>query len=158
VRFFSRGFRTGQLLDDVDPRQQHADYLQYLGNLTPPLPSDVSDLSRTVNLHDGLLRQYQLDQTARTIDLRFRAGDQQVGYFDLDVHYIDTAVDPGSDAVLRRALGERHYELLDDEFDAAGASWVHRFLFSPDGEAAIMFGGLTWSHSPRRDRFSDAAA
>ena len=158
MRFFPRGFRSGELLEDVDPRQRHADYLQYLGNLTPQLPSDALDLSRTVNLHDGLLRRYQVDQAARTIDLRFRAGDQQVGYFDLDVHYLDAAVDPPSDKVLRRALGAPRYELLDDEFDAAAARWVHRLLFSPDGEPAITFGGLTWSHSPRRDRFSDAAA
>ena len=158
MKFFPRGFRTGQVLDDVDPQHQHAAYLKYLGTLTPPLPSDVSDLSRTVNLHDGLLRQYEVDQRAGTIDLRFRAGDQQAGYFDLDLHYVHAVVDPASDGVLRRALGERDYELLDDEFDAAAARWVHRFLFSPDGEPAITFGGLTWSHSPRRDRFSDAAA
>jgi len=157
MRFFPPGFRTGEL--DVDARQQHAAYLQYLGSLRPPLPTDALDLSRTVNLHDGLLRHYHLDKRGGTVDLRYRAGDLQVGYFDLYVHYVEAAVDPASDALLRGAVGDRLSELLDDEFDAAGASvWVHRFLFTPNREATIKFGGLTWAHEPRRDRFSDAAA
>ena len=157
MRFFPPGFRTGDL--DVDVRRQQAAYLQYLGALRPPLPSDALDLSQTVNLHDGLLRHYHVDKSAGTIDLRFRAGDLQVGYFDLDVHYVEAAVDPTSDALLRTAVGDRNYELLDDELDAAGAStWLHRFLFRPDREAAITFAGLTWVHEPRRDRMSDDAA
>jgi len=157
MRFFTRGVRTGEL--EVDARQLQTSYEHYLSTLQPPLPSDAMDLSRAVNLHDGLLRQYTVDQRARTIHLRIRAGDLQVGYFDVDLHYIDAAVVSASDAVLRRALGDRDYELLDDEFDAAGASaWVHRFLFQPDGEATISFRGLTWVQTRRRDRFSDAAA
>ncbi len=157
MRFFPPGFRTGDL--DVDARQQHAAYLEYLRTLRPPLPPDALDLSRTVNLHDGLLRHYHVDKHAGTVNLRFRAGDLQVGYFDLDLHYLEATVDPASDALLRRAVGDRLGELFDDEFDAAGASaWVHRFLFRPDREATVKFGELTWVHEPRRDRFSDDAA
>jgi hypothetical protein len=157
MRFFPPGFRTGEL--DVDARQQQAAYLQYLGFLRPPLPPDALDLSRTVNLHDGLLRHYHFDKRGGTVDLRFRAGDLQVGYFDLNVHYLEAAVDPASDVLLRNAVGDRHSELLDDEFDAADATvWVHRFLFRPDRETTIRFGGLTWAHEPRRDRFSADAA
>ena len=157
MRFFTRGFRTGEL--EVDARQLQAAYEHYLSTLKPPLPSDASDLSRAVNLHDGLLRRYHVDPPGRTIDLTFRAGDLQVGYFDLEVHYVDAVLDANADAVLRRALGNRHYELLDDEFDTASSTgWVHRFLFHPDGEAMLTFRDLTWVQTPRPDRFRDAAA
>jgi hypothetical protein len=156
MRFFPRGFRTGEL--DVDARQVQAAYEHHLSLLVPPLPSHASDLVRAVNLHDGLLRRYHVDRSARTMDLRFRAGDIQSGYFDLDVHYVDATVDMASDAVLCRALGDREYELQDDEFDAASTGWLHRFLFWPDGEATVMFRELTWVQTPRRDRSSDAAA
>ena len=53
------------------------DSLRALG---PSVPDAARRLANAISLHDGLLRG--VERTNGRLELLFRAGDQQVGYFD----------------------------------------------------------------------------
>jgi hypothetical protein len=158
VRFFTRAWRTGAMSED-NASQVVDLYRRHLDGLRPPLPTEVRRLADTVNLHDALLTRLELDRRARTVHICFRAGDRQVGYFDIDLQYSGADLEPGAEATLRRALGRRDIELLDAELDSAGgAGWDHRFLFAPDGEASLTFSELKWARVDRASRHDYTAA
>ena len=158
MRFLTRAWRTGAMPELWEGRVQ-ALYLQHLKDLNPPLPQEAMALALEINLHDGLLRRFDLDREAHTLGMCFRAGDLQVGYFDLDLRYSRVNVDAASERTLRQALGQRSFQLLDHELDGTStAGWSHRFLFAPEGEAEVTFGSVQWATTPRPDRFGDTAA
>src|SRR5207249_3904065 len=85
-----------------------------------------------------LLREVALDEGARTLRVRIRAGDQQVGYYDADLLYLDVALEPRTIHILEKMRRDARYELLYDELDAdESRQVVHRLLFWPEDEVEI---------------------
>ena len=85
--------------------------------------------------------------------MRIRAGDQQVGYYDADLLYLDVALEPRTIHILEKMRRDARYELLYDELDAdESRQVVHRLLFWPEDEVEIRFRDLSWRRAPQDDR------
>jgi hypothetical protein len=67
---------------------------------------------------------------------------QELGYFDLDLHYGGFAMAAPDAARLRAIAADPTAELLYDEVDAGDSGFEHRLLFSREREVAIRFADL----------------
>ena len=72
-------------MPDADAEQVPAAYLAHLAALGSTLPDAARRLANEVALHDGLLRG--VERRNGRLELLFRAGDQQTGYFDAWLRY-----------------------------------------------------------------------
>ena len=152
MKFFSPAWHSGQMSEDEASRIP-AEYETHISRLVPPLPASARRLVREVSLHDGLMRSLSHEQGK--LDVSFRAGDQQVGYFDARLRYTGVELTPGSEQFLRAIIGNREVELLYDEFDSVGDGkhWFHRLLFWPYHEVSIQFGAFELEITPAARRF-----
>lgn len=128
-------------------------YEAHIRALVPPLPAAAQRLIREVSLHDGLLRTLARD--SKRLELMFRAGDQQTGYFDARLAYAHVELSSKDEEFLRTVVGSRDVELLYDEFDSAadGERWIHRLLFWPYQEVSIEFAALNLEVTAASRRF-----
>jgi len=157
MRFFTREWCSGDLHDEDAERVPEL-YAEHLRGLRDRLPPRVLSFAEEINLHDGLLREVVLDEAARTLRVRIRAGDQQVGYYDADLLYLDVAVGPRTVHILEKMRRDARYELLYDELDAdESRQVVHRLMFWPEDEVEIRFRDLSWRRTPQDDRSEQGA-
>ena len=84
MKFFSPAWHSGQI-PDGEAAQIPAAYEAHVGGLAPALPEPAQRLVREVTLHDGLIRS--VSRVGDRLELQFRAGDQQTGYFDARLCY-----------------------------------------------------------------------
>ena len=129
------------------------EYEAYIRALLPPLPAAAQRLIREVSLHDALLRTLSGD--GKRLELMFRAGDHQTGYFDARLAYTRVELPAKDKRFLRTVVGARDVELLYDEFDAAedGERWIHRLLFWPHREVSMEFAALDLEVTAASRRF-----
>ena len=152
MRFFTREWCRGDL-EDEDAERIPELYAEHLRALRDRLPPRVLRFSEEINLHDGLVRDLSLDEKAGTLRVRIRAGDQQVGYYDVDLLYLGVVLDPRTVPILEKVRRDARYELLYDELDAdESPQVVHRLIFSPEDEVEIRFRDLSWRRTPQDDR------
>jgi len=139
MKFFTREWTHGEL-DDATAERIAERYADHLAELWDRLPSTVRQFVDEVNLHDGLIQLVAFDPGEKELALTVRAGDEQEGYFDVTLRYFDVAIAPADLDVLNAAQSDPEREMLYDELDADGPGrFVHRILFSPDGEVEITF-------------------
>lgn len=142
-------------MPDADAEQVPAAYLAHLAALGSTLPDAARRLANEVALHDGLLRG--VERRNGRLELLFRAGGQQTGYFDAWLRYDGVGMTTEDAQFLQSAVGRRDIELLYDEFDAHDTGWVHRLLFSPDHEVQVRFAVLELQVFPAAGRFAEGA-
>jgi hypothetical protein len=154
MKFFSPAWHRGHLSDHEAARAP-AEYETHIERLVPPLPAAGRRFVREISLLDGLTRSLSVERD--TLDLVFRAGDQQVGYFDARLRYTGAELTSDSESFLRAIVGDRNVDLLYDEFDSAGdgKEWIHRFLFWPYHEICVRFAGFDLEITPAARRFDE---
>ena len=112
-------------------------------------------LANVISLHDGLLRG--VERTNGRLVLLFRAGDQQVGYFDAWLRYDEVEIAKAYAEFLKGAVGRAEIELLYDEFDRHERDWVHHLLFCLSGrqyhEVSVRFAVIDLQVFPAAGRF-----
>ena len=157
MRFFTREWCNDDLPDEEgDPIPER--YAEHLRALRDRLPPRVRSFAEEINLHDGLVREVALDKEAHTLRVRIRAGDQQVGYYDAELLYLDVAAEPRTIQTLEKMRRDSRYELLYDELDADDSTLlVHRLMFWPEDEVAIRFRDLSWRRTPKQGRSDEGA-
>ena len=107
-------------------------YGEHLAPLLPQWPPDVQALASRISLHDGLIRELSWDTQEATLFLCLRCGDNQVGYFDLDLHYSGVHFSPLDWASLLTLNANKNSSALYDEVDEEDGRFVHRILFISD--------------------------
>lgn len=147
-------------MPDAEAEQVPAAYLAHLAALGPTLPDAARRLAKEVSLHDGLLRGVELTNTR--LELLFRSGDQQMGYFDARLRYDGVGIASEDAQFLHSANGRPDIELLYDEFDRHERDWVHQLLFWPPGrqyhEVSVRFAVIEVQVVPAAGRFDGGAA
>ncbi len=162
-------FTEAWLSDEMDNEAQWAvakEYQRHLAALMPYLPPDVQTFAASVSLHDGLLSRAVADTEQATLRLTLRCGDNQVGYFDLDLHYIQVLFTPEAVESLAGLAASPSFEdmhnmyrcseALYDELDRESETFVHRILFLRGREwheMTVRFGQMQWRTTPREFRY-----
>jgi hypothetical protein len=158
MQFFTPEWHRGEL-PEADAEAIVPAYQRHVERLLPNLSTPMRVLAAGLGLHDALIRRVVLDRAARELRLELRGGDQQLGYFDLDLTYLGAIVDAADVATLAAAAraertGERA-EVLYDEVDLVIGSpgrYLHRLLFSSYREAEVLFDALALRLAPRANR------
>ena len=85
--------------------------------------------------------------------LMMRCGDNQSGYFDLELNYKNVARLGRTAKQLKAVASDPSTEALYDEVDFGEHDrWTHRILFSPYREVTVEFTQLGLRMVPRRAR------
>ena len=124
-------FTPEWLCSDTD-EHPYEKYREYLAPLLSQWPPDVQTLATLVSLHDGLIRKFAWNMQEAALFLRLRCGDNQVGYFDLDLHYSGVLFSPVNWANLVALNASKNSSALYDEVDEEDGRFVHRILFISD--------------------------
>jgi hypothetical protein len=152
MKFFTTEWHSGKLpereSDGVPIR-----YTAHISSLLPRFPSTVRTLAEGVNLHDGLIRSVTVDRTHQALELQFRCGDREVGYFDLALVYSQVRMEELDLSELKTLAEDPKSGALYDEVDVGKTgAWAHRILFWPYREIVIEFGALGLHLDPRDNR------
>ena len=101
--------------------------------MLPRLPLDLRALATVISIHDGLIRQITSDPEQHTLFLSLCCGDNQVGYFNLDLNYSQVFFLPSERDNLAALEADKKSTAMYDEVDIETGKFVHRILFlAPD--------------------------
>jgi hypothetical protein len=142
-------------MSDAEAEKVPAAYLAHLAALGPTLPDVARRLATEVSLHDGLLGG--VERKNERLELLFRAGDNQVGYFDAWLQYDGVVIAEADAQFLQSAVGRRDIELWYYEFDSHSGGWVHTLLFWPYHEVSVPFSKISLRLFPATGRFDQGA-
>jgi hypothetical protein len=150
VRFFTRGWHSGELSDE-ESEQTVRDYDAHLEAISARLPDPVVTLAREVNLHDAVIERVEWEPANAELVLRLVTrpgrGNQAV-----TITYSGAMLGERRLEVLKNAARDRETEILYSEVDVDEEGVLaHRLLFSPRDELTIEFGALTLEAQPRAD-------
>ena len=152
MKFFDRAWASSLLTDEEVEAVIEA-YQQHTERLLPSLPPDLARLAGELSLHDGLIRQIVIDRPADSLTLKLRCGNQQTGYFDLDILYEGVVWKYLELDVLANRARDRRTELIDVEFHQRDDGlYEHCMRFSPSDDTCIRFKDARISVVPRDDR------
>lgn len=158
MQFFTKEWATGLLSDDAW-QTVRVQYTTHIEKLLPQFPVSLVELATQVSLHDGLIQQITIDTKHRYLDMLFRCGDQQVGYFDLKLLYTGVLTDSLDLDALSSVASNQSVECLFDEIDLESKQiYVHRLLFSSGSEIAIRFAQLELRRKPMPNRIFNRQA
>jgi hypothetical protein len=149
MRFFTRRWATGEL-PTHESEAVLARYEYHLAHLAPNLPASVRVLARELVLHDARLRHARYDRAGRELRIALRAGDERLGWYDLELVYQGVILDQADVTALTRAAALLEPAIWHDEVDVAGEGhFLHRLLFWPgDEECEVMFRTLALTIQP----------
>ncbi len=152
LRWFGADFHAEDASDD-DLNALVSSYQNHLQGISALASSALRELIAT-NLHDGVVRDWQVDGD----DFRWALviGDLQVGYELATIVYKDATL-IGVTPEMLRVLHSRdpRYEMVSDELDVADVGrrrLEHRFEFWPRFVFAVQFGDVRISREPLAER------
>lgn len=136
-------------------------YWKHAAGLLPSMPPELHQLVQgSVSLHDGLVLNARLSDPWEELRLLLNCGNEQDGFFDLDLKY-QALRPPGPTPALLEELVSSKAQARYDEFDRTDEGHlVHRILFwigrdvpaGPYRELEMVFGTLRMTQTrARRD-------
>ncbi len=139
MKYFTRAWASGDL-SDTEQEQILESYQEHLSRHRSVLSGNIAKLATRISLHDGLVRRVVIDRRTVELKLELLCGDNQVGYFDLDLTYRGVQWDGFDLEVLERRARDRRTEILYDEVDVlSDGVFEHALLFWPEDEVSIRF-------------------
>jgi len=152
VRYFTRGWATGELDDDETEGAVQA-YARRLEVIASRLPEAARTLAHGVRLHDAVVEQVRWRPGAQLLTVTLVAGDHATGYHAVHVEYVGALLGDHRLDTLRAVARDRDTELLYDEVDIDDDGLLsHRLLFWPRDEVTIDCQALRIEVTPRADR------
>lgn len=139
MQFFSRAWQAGDLTEEEAEAVSERYYREHLPAIASRLSPALRELAEhraasgeILGIHDALIRRSVVNRSRGELRLELRAGDLQVGYYDLDLIYDRVDFARSDWAVLRQAGSAERVELLYHEIDLTTDEWfVHRILCWP---------------------------
>lgn len=80
----------------------YAKYKAHLESLKDRLPGHVYELSKPSGMENGVIVRVDHDRSRRVIKLILRCGDMQMGYYNLELTYLDARILPKHDRTLAK--------------------------------------------------------
>ncbi|MBC7793099.1 MAG: hypothetical protein H7Z43_05285 [Clostridia bacterium] len=162
MKYFSRKIMYGGVSDAESAFIVSRYYRGHLPTILQRLPAPLAEVARhlsdtgaVLSLHDGLVRSVSVDVSHCALTLSLRAGDNAVGYYDLDLTYGGVDMTRLDLKLLRRFASHARGEALYHEVDVMpGGYFVHRILLWPAGlgELALIFREFTYQRVSQPDR------
>lgn len=152
MRYFTRGWATGELDDDETEGAGQA-YQRRLEAIAGRLPAAARTLAHEVQLHDALVERVRWRPGAQVLTLTLvtcgHAGECQT----VELAYVGALLGEHRLETLRAVARDRDTELLYDEVDIDDDGLLsHRLLFWPRDELTIDCQELRVEVTPRADR------
>src|SRR5512133_1396706 len=89
MKYFSVNWLTNPEISNAESAAVRDAYWAEIEAIKTNLSPTVLQLATKIELHDGLVRYFELNRIANRLTIALRCGDLQVGYFDVDVIYLD---------------------------------------------------------------------
>lgn len=177
MHFYTRKWYRGKYRQAKEQRM-YAAQAKRREEIIPTLPSDLRALM-SIDLNDAECKSFERNTETGFIKMIVRAGDNVIGYFDLDMQYgnaslvsrnngiavllcrskdelIACIASANVDPLARRAIrvdSGIHTQVLYDEVDVGeDGRFEHRMLLWPYGELLIRFSGFCLTRTPVSSR------
>jgi len=168
MRFFTP--EACDTFDEIEPfRLVNEAYRRHLDSLRGTLPANVLELSEPSGMEDGLVVRVDHDRDQHLLKLVLRCGHLQMGYYNLELTYIDAEILPEHDAALAtiarstKTQTDHRCDLAYHEVDAAEDGKIeHRLIFfaldpsHPNASGWLWFAvkcrELRWKRVPKKSR------
>lgn len=152
MKWLTRGWAEGEFSDEEHEKILRA-YWQHVEQIASRLDPAITQLARKTDLHDAVIEDVRAHWQEQRLVLSVIAGDQQAGYRLITLEYLGVQMGEHYRDILKRRSLDRQSAILYDEVDVEqDGSYVHRLMFSPEGELSIWFKQLNVSTEPRADR------
>lgn len=152
VRFFTRGWHSGELPDD-EAEQVLRDYSVYVEAISGRLSKQMIALARDVDLHDAVIERIEWAPAERRLAIGLvTRPSTNTGTQSVYLTYLDALLGERPIGTLREVARDRATEILYSEVDCDEEDrFVHRLLLWPRDEVSITFGKLTLELQNRPD-------
>ena len=137
MKYFTNDWFFSKLSEDEIDRISD-EYWAYIDSIFEKLPFTLKILSKSINLHDGIVVNTNFNRESHLLKLDFFCGDLQSGYFLLQLEY--SGISDQSKNVDRF---EPYVEIFTDELEIVGINhFIHRILLSNKIEVQMEFSDL----------------
>ena len=155
MKFFTRAWCTGEMSDE-EHEQVVQNYWSYFDSISKNFPYNILNFAKKISVHDGLIRKIVIDRGLASVHLFLRCGDNQTGYFDLDIIYSGVRFPLSNIDAFESLSKNRHTNILYDEIDIEPSQlYVHRIIFYPEHEILLVFSNLSYLATPKSGREFD---
>lgn len=153
MKYFSESWLSNSALSDAEVDAVRDAYWNEIEAIKSELSPSVLELATKLNLHDGLVKSFELDRAVNRLTIILRCGDLQAGYSGVELTYSDVDTTTLDSALLKIIATDPETELLYDEVGLASPGcFVHRIIFSPIREIEVVFCQLTVAVYPQTNR------
>jgi hypothetical protein len=147
MRYFTRDL-VQAVLSDEDFEKAFSDYQEYENRIRPKLPRQMQRLFGEISLHDGIILNVLIREDKKDLTLTLRAGDLQVGYFTIEIHYTGVKLLKKEKIKLQSIAKNKKLELLYDEiYLMESGRYEHSIIFHPVRDIKIECENITFNIS-----------
>jgi len=154
MKFFTRAWHSGEYDDwsDEEYRAVGPAYRQYVIYISDRLPIEALALSH-IDLHDGVFKEFKIDEARQSIHTRIRAGNSSTVCYDVNLNYQDAVITETETGGVSAVVSDPETEVLYDEIDVAGDNaFEHRLLLWPRGIFVVRLKQLHVTQHPVASR------
>lgn len=154
MKFFTKKWHKGEY-GDLKSERVVEKYEQHRKKILNRFPKKFINFCTTENLHDSLISSCAIDISNKTLLLDLICGDNQRGYFKIQLSYSDVDLKGFDLPEIRRLVEENRTELINDEIDIFKEHFIHRMLFWPQYiEIKVCFKEFDFQKLKVKSRFS----
>lgn len=152
MKFFTREWCEGKLSKDMT-NEMWKKYDQYLQKIQPKFSNMLKKATKQFNLHDGLIKEFSIDEAGKNLNFKIVCGDLQVGYSKLNVSYNKVEFSKTPTKKIEQIANNPETEILYDEYDISGDLYIHRIIVWPRYESfSIYFKDLNFKTNKVKSR------
>lgn len=140
MKYFTKEWCSSKL-EDQEIEENVKKYETYINEIQKNLPFTLKMLTKSINLHDGIIKKVSYSSEGNSLSIEGIFGDLQVGYFILELLYSN--VSKLEKDVLSSVFKGQKLEVLSDEIELISKNLhAHRILFSTNKEIEITFSDM----------------
>ena len=125
-------------MEDDKIEKTFTSYENYIDSIFQKLPFVLKMLARSLNLHDGKLKNVCLLKQTKNLTLGGIFGDLEIGYYLLEIRYLNV-INLDIDAI-ESIFRSKNIQILSDELELLPKDIIsHRMLFSTKQHIDIQF-------------------
>jgi len=140
MKYFTKEWCWGDL-DNTELDSISEKYDSYINSVYLQLPFSLKLLTKSIPLHDGIVKKIRLSSRGRDLNLMGTFGDLEVGYFNLEIGYKNVVEFDHTFA--SNTFNKKTIEIIRDEIEILNRIsqpiFIHKFIFSNKTEFEIKF-------------------
>jgi hypothetical protein len=139
MKYFTKKWCSYKLSEE-ELAQAEKLYEQYINKIFDKLLPSIKVLTKSLSLHDGIIRNVIFNEKNKFLVLSGIFGDLEFGYYSLEIKYIHSFIDK---ELLTQVFFNKEVEIIRDEIEMLSDNqFSHSIIFSSKDDIKISFSNL----------------